>query len=164
MPPVQLPPRILRFTHHIQAIKFRLVQWCRRWGCRGCKRTRKSFDLLKFPAKSFKNVGKIPENLCRNGANIVWRQEMAPNVCWKVNEGHFWRSYQTNGQQKLHDYFLDTFVKMWAKILSTPENMLVPTPVVWYRGARRNFLGGGWNFEKNIALWHPGLVYRVAAR
>jgi len=30
-------------------------------------------------------------------------------------------------------------VKMWAKILSTPENMLVPTPVVWYRGARRNF-------------------------
>jgi len=26
-------------------------QWCRRWGCRGCKRIPKSFDLLKIQAK-----------------------------------------------------------------------------------------------------------------
>jgi len=30
------------------------IQWCRRRGCRECKRTPKSFDLLKIRAKSLK--------------------------------------------------------------------------------------------------------------
>jgi len=38
-------------------------QWCWRWGCRGCKCTPKSFDLLKIWAKALKIGVKMASNV-----------------------------------------------------------------------------------------------------
>ena len=56
-----------------------VTQWCRRRGCRGCKRTPKSFDLVKIhgnPSKICENLHQIPENLGKNGAQrgLIWKK------------------------------------------------------------------------------------------
>ena len=40
------------------------TQWCRRWGCRGCKFIPKSFDLSKIRAKSLKIWAQMLWSLC----------------------------------------------------------------------------------------------------
>jgi len=54
-----------------------LSQWCRRRGCRGCKHTPESFDLLKNWAKSLKNWAK-PLKIWAKSLKI--RTKTAPNV------------------------------------------------------------------------------------
>jgi len=120
--------------------------WCRRRGCRGCKRTPKSFDLLKIWAKSLKiwakslkiwakpdkipkYLGKIFENLSKNGAQRCLTSNMAPNICRKTSKDHFLEATPKNGRQNVHDNFLGKFGKGWAKILCTPKNSLAPTPM-----------------------------------
>jgi len=41
-------------------------QWCGRWGCRGWKRTPKSFDLLKIRTKSLKIRAKSVKILAKS--------------------------------------------------------------------------------------------------
>jgi len=52
------------------------ITWYRE---RGCKRTPKSFDLSKIRAKSLKRWAKM-------AANVVWFQQMAPNISRKTHE------------------------------------------------------------------------------
>ena len=54
-------------------------QWCWRWGCRGCKRTPKSFDLLKIREKWRPMLFDFKK----------WR----PMFAWK-HETLFWRLHQ----------------------------------------------------------------------
>jgi len=125
-------------------------QWCRRRGCRGCKRTPKSLDLLKIRAKSLKMLaiilkifGKFPENLSKIpkylGKIRENRDIMAPNIVWLQKTGSqglqkntwrpFWETHHKNGGQKFHDNFLGKFAKIWAKMLCTPKNLLAPTSI-----------------------------------
>jgi len=72
-------------------------------GCRWCKRSHKSFDLskiqtnsLNFWAKSWKsrqNPGKMVPN-------VVWLEQMAPNICRKTHEDLFLKITSRKG---LHD-------------------------------------------------------------
>ena len=50
--------------------------WYRRRGCRGCKRTPKTFDLVKIRANSLKSG----QNLCKFGQN-VWKPFRKITVC-----------------------------------------------------------------------------------
>jgi len=52
----------------------------------GCKRTPKSFDLLKIRAKSLKIWAKMVPN-------VVRLQNMAPNVFRKTSEDHIFESH-----------------------------------------------------------------------
>jgi len=61
-------------------------QWCRRLGCRGCKRTPKSFDLLKIQAKSLKIWAKSLKIWAKSLK--IWAKT-APDVCRKTSEDHF---------------------------------------------------------------------------
>jgi len=76
--PLRFPQLLLVGAY--DPIRVSNAQWCRR---RGCKRTSKSFDLLKIRTKSVKNpenvrkilenLGKLPEKTGKNGAqhNVV---------------------------------------------------------------------------------------------
>jgi len=60
-----------------------LTHWCRR---RGCKRTRKNFDLMRIRAQSFKILAKSLKtftNSLKIWANSlkIWAK-MAPNMLW----------------------------------------------------------------------------------
>jgi len=46
-------------------------QWCWRWGCRGCKRSPKSFSLLKIWAKSPENPDKNSAQRCLASKDIA---------------------------------------------------------------------------------------------
>jgi len=54
---------------------------------------------------------------------------LAPNVCRKTSEDHFVKGHTKNGRQKLHKNFVGTLGNIWAKILCTSKNLLVPTPM-----------------------------------
>jgi len=51
---------------YYSAVAHILTHWCWRWGCRECKHTPKSFDLLKILAKSFKIRAKSPKTLTKS--------------------------------------------------------------------------------------------------
>ena len=77
------------------------------------------------------NPNKIPENLGKNGAQCCLTSKNATQGLQKNRwRPYFWRSHHKNGWQKLHNNFLGTFGKNWAKILCTPKNLLAPTPMV----------------------------------
>jgi len=113
-----------------------------------CKRTPKSFDLLKIWAKSLK----------------IWA-EMAPNICRKTTECHILEVTPKNGPQKLEDNFLGKFGKIWAKILCTPTHWLAPIPMIepnglesrlyaWMFCAETPYQSLGGKTEISIALCH----------
>jgi len=93
--------------------------WRRRRGLRGCKRTPKSFDLVKILAKSMKirakswesgqNLGKPSQNpwkyLGKNGTQRGLRK-MAPNVVWEK-----WHPtwFEKNGAQRLQNHMKTFF-------------------------------------------------------
>jgi len=58
-------------------------QWCRRWGCKRCKLTPKSFDLSKIPENFGKNPGNLGENPKNRGKiyakSLKIRAKMAPD-------------------------------------------------------------------------------------
>jgi len=54
------------------------TQWCRRRGCRWCKRTPKSFDLVETRLKSLKIRAKSVKTFANS---LQLRAKMAPNVC-----------------------------------------------------------------------------------
>ena len=106
-------------------------QWYWRWGCRGCKRTPKGFDLLKIWAKALKKrVKMVP--------NAVWLQNMAPNVCIKTHETFS----EVTPKRGLHDLCGRKFVgksrtKTFRASLgkfgqnpSNPKNLPAPTPMM----------------------------------
>jgi len=87
------------------------LQWCRRRGCRECKRNPKRFDLLKIRAKSLKIWAKslkiwakslkiqtkalylLAKSLkiwAKMRPNVVWLRKMALKVCRKTSEDHFY--------------------------------------------------------------------------
>ena len=50
-----------------------------------------NFDKIpENPNKIPKYLGKISENLGKMAPNVVWLQKMAPKVCRKTSEDHFW--------------------------------------------------------------------------
>jgi len=58
-------------------------QWCRKRGCRECKRAPKSFDLSKVRenlGNIYEDIRKIPENTGKNGAQRCLILKLAPNV------------------------------------------------------------------------------------
>jgi len=82
------------------------------------------------PNKIPKYLGKILENLGKNGAQHCLTLNMAPNVCRTTSEDHILEVTPKNGRQNLHDNFLRKFGKICAKIFCTPKNLLAPTPIV----------------------------------
>jgi len=75
-----------------------------------------------------KYLGKILENLSRNGAQHCLTSNMVPNVCRKTSKDHFLEVTPKIDLQNLHN-FLGKFGKIWAKILCTPKNSLAPIPM-----------------------------------
>ena len=61
------------------AVAHILTHWCRRRGCRECKHTPKSFDLVKTLAKSFKRRAKSLKTFINSVK--VWAK-LAPNIFW----------------------------------------------------------------------------------
>ena len=113
-------------------------QWCRR---RGCKRTIKSFDLVKIRAKSLKIREKPVKTFAKSLK--IWT-EMPPNVVWlekkwfptfsESYEDFFWRPSQTKvclrkcSHKKWPKRFSGKFGEIRAKIFRTPKNLPDPTP------------------------------------
>jgi len=104
-------------------------QWCKGQGCRGCKSTTKSFDLLKMRSKSLKIWAKSL-NIQTKSLNIstkslkIWAK-MAPNVFRKTRVDHFLDATSKNGRHMLNNNFLGKFGKIWAKILCTSKICLL---------------------------------------
>jgi len=97
--------------------------WCRRWGCRGCNCTPKSFDIVKIRAKSH----KIRENPLNSGT--FWTQ-MALNTLWFENNGARidMKSIFLGGH--CFEVFSGRFGSIRAKFLRTPKNLPAPAPVL----------------------------------
>ena len=129
------------------------LQWCRRRGCRECKRNPKRFDLLKIRAKSLKIWAKslkiwakslkiqtkalylLAKSLkiwAKMRPNVVWLRKMALKVCRKTSGDHFLEVTPQTPLEKVArlDNFLGRFGEIWAKILCTPKNVLAPAPVL----------------------------------
>ena len=102
-------------------------QWCWRWGC---KRTHKSFELLKIWATSLKIGVKI-------APKVAWLQKMAPKVCRKTNEDRFWKSHQSLNDLCGREFVGKSctknssgmFGEIRAKILRNPKNLPAPKPM-----------------------------------
>ena len=82
--PLALPgvTRHLKFLRRTTQKRLAIhTHWCRRRGCRGCKRTPKSFDLLKIWAKSLKIWAKSLKIWAKTGQNPqisrqnLWKSE-----------------------------------------------------------------------------------------
>ena len=87
------------------AVAHFLTHWCRRRGCRGCKHPQ-SFDVVKFPAKSYKIRAKSLKTFTNSVK--VWAK-MGPNIFW----------FEKPGAQ-----FSGKFVRIRAKILSHPQKFV----------------------------------------
>ena len=99
-------------------------QWCRRRGCRGCKRTPKpqKFGFVENPGKIPENVGNNSENLWQ----IPWKSKQNPQVSRK----NPWKSGHNGAQHCLTSknwlprfaekhvktFLGDTPQKRWAKV------------------------------------------------
>jgi len=73
------------------------MQWCRKRGCRGCKRTPKSFDLVKIRQNLCKirvTMGKICDKLCKSVK--TWKSGQKWRTTWVWFEG--------NGAQRLQNH------------------------------------------------------------
>ena len=82
--------------------------------------------ISENPNKSLIYLDKIPENLGKNGANVVWLWKMALKVCRKNKWRPFLlRSHHKTGRQKLHDNFLGKFGNIWAKSSAPPNICLL---------------------------------------
>jgi len=94
-----------------------LDQWCKRWGCRRCKRTPKSFDLLKIRAKSLKIWAKSVKIWAKSLK--IWAK-MAPKICRKTSEDHFFAGHTT---KTVGNSCTTTF---WASLENLAKNPLHP--------------------------------------
>ena len=133
-----------------------MEQGCRRQGCRWCKLTPKSFDLMEIWAKSVEIWGKSVKTFTKslkiweNSLNI--RAKMAPNVVWfeKNDAQHlqnymktFFGGYPKNGlygktfAQKVAQNFFGQVWRNLGKNLLHPKNLPAPTPVLWSHFAHR---------------------------
>jgi len=93
-------------------------QWSWRRGCKDCKRTPKSFDLLKIWTKAQRIRVKI-------APNVVWLKKMAPKVCikktWRPFFGGCTKKRSSRSlwdkicSQKLHKKFSGKFGEIRAK-------------------------------------------------
>ena len=109
-----------------------VAQWSRRRECRGCKRTRKSFDLVKIRAKFLKILTKSVEIWVKSVKTFakslkIWanslkiQAKMAPNLLWLKNGAQFafiWKNWSQN-----HTFFeviwnMVFMHKKWPKIFS----------------------------------------------
>jgi len=89
-------------------------QWCWRWGCRGCKRTPKSFDLLK--------TGKNGAQCCltsKNGAQCL-HENTRPYFGGYTKKKSSWSLWEKIYRQKLHKNFSGKFGEIRAKFC-TPD-------------------------------------------
>jgi len=85
--------------------------WCRRWGCRGCKRTRKSFDLVKIRVKSVEFWEKSLKTFKKS-----WKSKVAPNLLWKKLEPRIAR------RVFLVVTFLELFGQVWENSGKNPSH------------------------------------------
>jgi len=120
------------------------TQWCRRRGCRWCKRTPKSFDLvetrlksLKIRAKSVKTFANSLQLRAKMAPNVCDLKEIAPNVLSfeKMAPKITRRRFFFGGHPKcsLHaqkNNFSGKFEEIRAKILRTPKNLPAPAPMI----------------------------------
>jgi len=107
-------------------------QWW--WGCRWCKHTRKSFDLMKIWATSLNIRVKMTPN-------VAWLQNMAPKVCRKTHEDLFaghtkkglndlcGREFAGKSCTKTFQLF-KKFGEIRAKILRIPKTLPAPKPMM----------------------------------
>jgi len=122
-----------------------LHHWCRK---RGCKRTPKSFDLVKIREKSLKIREKFVEIWTKSLKAFTKSLKMWANPSWKDEQNgaqnnmksFFWRSLS------FMDFFSGKFGRIRAKILRPPKNWPASTPmccittdsgIFWY--CSRNF-------------------------
>jgi len=116
----------------LAAVTVLLHQWCRRQGCRGCKRTPKCLDMLKIRSKSLKipgkicvNLGKIYENLCKIPENLG-KNCTQWGLIWKKWRPTFAESHEDHC---LCEYFLMKTV--FGKKKSFHVNMHTLGPIFW---------------------------------
>ena len=97
----------------------RLLQWCRRRGCRGSKGTPKNFDLLRIWAKSLK-IRTKPKLSRQNPWNsgLKWRAAFVG----KQMKAIFLEVTPKNGPQKLEDNCLGKFGQ---KFFPPPKSFLL---------------------------------------
>jgi len=109
------------------------ITWYRN---RGCKRTPKNFDLSKIRAKSLKSWAKM-------AANVVWFQQMAPNISRKHMKTFF--GCHTKKRYSWSVIFVEKFCRecptklfgqVWensVKNLLHPQKFASPKPMYIYR-------------------------------
>jgi len=120
----QLPDMSCRVYKSLQK-----KHWCRRWGCRVCKRTPKTIDLLKIWAKSLKiqtkslNIwAKTSKIWAKMTSNVVWLQKWAPTFAEKQVKTISLEVTPKKRSEKLHDNILGTFGQ---KFFATPKISLL---------------------------------------
>jgi len=116
-------------------LKVMLSHWCRRWGCRGWRRTTKILIWWKT-RKIRRNLCKISENLHKILENL---SELSENM------SKLWLQWRPKSYEELFlevTFFGFFYGQVWvgrirAKILRTPKNLPAPTPmcsVTWFAG------------------------------
>jgi len=117
-------------------------------GRRGCKRTSKSFDVVKIWAKFLKigkirrnlwkpwktpeNLGKLPENVAKMASNVLWFEKIGHKRVQNHMKTFF---YSKNGHhekifaQMWSKIFSGTFEEIRAKILRAPKHLSAITPM-----------------------------------
>ena len=133
-----------------------MEQGCRRQGCRWCKLTPKSFDLMEIWAKAveiWENLWKPLQNPWKSGQTPwtyvqKWRpmwfdlKKMTPNIC-RITWRPFFGGYPKNGlygktfAQKVAQNFFGQVWRNLGKNLLHPKNLPAPTPVLWSHFAHR---------------------------
>ena len=118
-------------------------QGCRRRGRRGCKRTPKSFGLVKIWAKPLEiraksgeiwlksvktfakipeNLGKVPENTSKNGAQhlLIWKNGAQGALNWRNGT-----QYGLHEKIFAHEVVQKFFGQVWnsGKNLSHPQKL-----------------------------------------
>ena len=79
--------------------------------------------------KICENLCKISENLGKNGAQHYLTSNMAPNVCRKTSENHYFGGHTKKRSAKCARQIFAQVWEIWAKIFCTPQNLLAPTPM-----------------------------------
>jgi len=109
-----------------------MEQGCRRQGCRWCKLTPKSFDLMEIWAKSVEIWGKSVKTFTKSlkiwENSLSIRAKMAPNVVW----------FEKNDAQHLQNY-MKTFFWRLSQKRSLWENIRTKSGPEFFRASLAKF-------------------------
>ena len=123
---------------YYSAVAHILTHWCWRRGCRKCKHTPKSFDLLKILAKSFKIWAKSLKTFTNSVK--VWAK-MAPNIFWCEKTGAKFSGEVCANSGKNHSH-PQKFAWSYTYVL-TPSVNLAFRPTSGFKSKCRSRAGFG---------------------